>query len=328
MLPLDLSFACGHYDRTRALADGRVRIPGVELRYLALEPEEIFFRMVRHQEFDVCEMSLSTYLLSHAADGPFVAVPIFPSRSFRHSAIYVAPGSDLIGQPSALAGSRVGLAEYQLTANVWIRGILQEHYEVPVGSVQYCVGGLTSPGRKEKFRISLPPEISVEPVPDGRTLSQMLRDGELQAIYSPRSPEGAGPNAAARIFPDTRAEERRYFEKTGIFPIMHVLVMHRRVYDAHPWLAQELVKACTHAKELALEDLARTAALSTTLPWVREEFEETRNLLGPDYWSYGVDANRGVLTTFIRYAHEQGMIEHRISPEELFAPETRETVVI
>ncbi|MEV3927404.1 ABC transporter substrate-binding protein [Actinomadura coerulea] len=329
MTRLPLTFACGPYDRTRALADGRVGIEGVDLRYVCLDPEEIFFRMVRHGEFDASEMSLSTYLLSFLNDGPFVAVPVFPSRSFRHSGIYVSATSGLAGGPvSALAGSSVGIAEYQLTANVWIRGILQEHYGVAASSVSYRVGGLHQPGRPEKFHVSLPPEIDIAPAPSGRTLSDLLATGELDAVYSPRAPDSLESGDAHRLFADPRAEERRYFAQTGIFPIMHVLVLHRRVYETNPWVAQELLKACVRAKEIAYAELMRTVSLSLTLPWVREEYEQTVAILGDDYWSYGLEQNRSVLTTFIRYAAEQGLVERQVAPEELFAPETTESYVI
>lgn len=329
MSQLPLTLACGPYDRTRALADGRVSVGGVDLRYVTLDPEEIFFRMVRHGEFDASEMSLSTYLLSHLADGPLVALPVFPSRSFRHSGIYVPITSDLAGgDPSGLAGGTVGLAEYQLTANVWIRGILEDHYGLPAEAVRYRVGGLNQAGRAEKFQVSLPPRIDIAAIPPDRTLSEMLATGELDAVYSPRAPESHEAGLAKRLLADTRAEERRYFATTGIFPIMHVLVVHRRVYDANPWIAQELVKAFALAKDLAYAELARTVALSVSLPWAREEYEQTAAEMGRDYWSYGLEPNRYVLETFIRYASTQGLVNRPVVPEELFAPEATESFVI
>jgi 4,5-dihydroxyphthalate decarboxylase len=330
MARLPLTLACGRYDRTQALADGRVTVDGVDLRYIHLEPEEIFFRMVRFGEFDVAEMSLSTYLLTHLADGPFVAIPVFPSRMFRHTSVYVNAGSfDLSGEPVAqLAGKTVGVAEYQLTANVWIRGILAEHYGVPVASVRYRTGGLNTPGREEKVSLDLPPEIDIEPVPAGRTLSEMLAVGELDAVYSPRAPDSFGTGSVRRLFTDTRAEEERYFERSGLFPIMHVIVIHRRVYEADPWLAQELLKAFTAAKQVAYADLARTVALSLSLPFAREEYERTVARMGADYWPYGLEPNREVLATFVRYAAEQGVIAREPQPDGLFAPETHQRFVI
>lgn len=328
MARLPITLACGPYDRTRALADGAVRVDGVDLRYLELDPEEIFFRMLTYGEFDVAELSLSSYLLTHLAGGPFVAVPVFPSRMFRHTSVYVNEAAG-IAEPADLAGRTVGIAEYQLTANVWIRGILQEYHGLPAASVRYRTGGLNEPGRREKIALELPADIDIEPIPAGRTLSDMLARGELDAVVSPRAPiafeTGGG---LRRLFADSRERERQYFRDSGIFPIMHVLVMHRRVYESNRWLARSLVKAFTEAKTLAYRQLSRTVALSVSLPWVREEYEASVGLLGEDFWSYGVQPNRHVIETFIRYAHEQGMISRRPEPEELFAPESIESVII
>ncbi len=333
MAPLPVTLACGPYDRTRALADGRVTVAGADLRYVPLDPEEIFFRMLNHGEFDVSEMSLATYVITRQADRPFVAIPVFPSRMFRHTSVYVNSdrmpgGTDATGAAQALAGARVGVAEYQLTANVWIRGILAEHYGVPVASVRYRTGGLNAPGRHEKFAITLPPEIDIAPIPSGRTLSGMLAAGELDAVYSPRAPESFGAGSVRRLFADTRAEEERYFAATGIFPIMHVIVLHRRVYENNRWLARELLKSFTTAKQLAYEELARTAALRVSLPFAREEYEQTVATMGADYWAYGIEANRAVLSTFLRYAAEQHLIGEVPGTDSLFAPETGAEFVI
>jgi 4,5-dihydroxyphthalate decarboxylase len=328
MAPLPITLACGPYDRTRALADGRVRVEGVELRYIQLDPEEIFFRMLNYGEFDVAELSFSSYVLTHLADGPFVAVPVFPSRMFRHTSVYVSEAAG-ITSPEQLAGRLVGVAEYQLTANVWIRGILQEYHGLASNSVRYRTGGLNEQGRREKILLKLPAEIDIEPIPEGRTLSDMLATGEIDAIYSPRAPASFAPgNGVRRLFGDSRERERQYFRDSGIFPIMHVLVMRRPVYEANPWLARSLTKAFGQAKSLAYQELARTVALAVTLPWVREEYEESVSLLGEDFWSYGLDANRHVIETFVRYAHEQGMLSRPPQPDELFAQETLQSVII
>ena len=327
MARLPISLACGPYDRTRALADGRVEIDGVELRYIHLEPEEIFFRMLNYGEFDAAEMSLSTYLLTHLADGPFIAIPVFPSRMFRHTSVYVN-GTAGIDKAQDLAGKTVGVAEYQLTANVWIRGILADHYGLPVESVKYRTGGLNTPGRHEKFSVNLPPQIDIAPVAEGQTLSGLLAAGQIDAIYSPRAPESFGGPSVRRLFDDSRAEEERYYSETGIFPIMHVLVIHRRVYESNRWIARELLKAFTAAKDIAFAELRRTVALSISLPWVREEFESTVDRMGSDFWAYGIEANRTVLSSFIRYAHTQGLIDTTPEPGDLFAPETGEQFII
>jgi 4,5-dihydroxyphthalate decarboxylase len=335
---LPITLACGPYDRTRALADGRVTVACADLRYITLEPEEIFFRMITHGEFDVSEMSLASYLVtrerSGAAVAPFVAIPVFPSRMFRHSSVYVnsdrvpGAGGDQPAAARALGGATVGVAEWQLTANVWIRGILAEHYGVPVESVRYRTGGLNAPGRHEKVPLSLPPSIEIAPIAAGQTLSGLLAAGEIDAVYSPRAPRSHGTGSVRRLFADPRAEEERYFAATGIFPIMHVIVIRREVHEANRWLAGELLKSFAAAKQIAFDELARTAAPSISLPFAREEYERAVAAMGTDYWSYGIEPNRHVLSAFARYAADQHLIARAPEPEELFAPEVRETVII
>jgi 4,5-dihydroxyphthalate decarboxylase len=331
---LPVTLAAGPYDRTRALADGRVTVAGADLRYITLDPEEIFFRMVNHGEFDVSEMSLATYHVIHDqarqqdVPAPFVAIPVFPSRMFRHTSVYVNRDRLPSGDPGKLAGATVGVAEWQLTANVWIRGILADHYGVPVESVRYRTGGLNAPGRHEKVPLAFPPGIDIEPIADGKTLSAMLAAGEIDAIYSPRAPQAMGTGSVARLFADTRAEEERYFAATGIFPIMHVIVIRRAVYEANRWLPRELLKSFTAAKAIAYHELARTAALAISLPFAREEYERAVAVLGADYWSYGIEPNRHVLAAFARYAAAQHLVTQAPSPESLFAAETADEVVI
>ena len=338
---LPITLACGPYDRTRALADGRVTVAGADLRYLTLDPEEIFFRMVSRGEFDVSEMSMSTYHVikdKAAAAGrpaPFVAIPVFPSRMFRHTGVYVnagrlpsVTGGDPGAAAGALAGATVGLAEWQLTANVWIRGILAEFYGVPVESVRYRTGGLNAPGRHEKVALDLPSSIDIAPIAPAETLSGLLAAGKIDAIYSPRAPECFGSSGIRRLFADTRTEEERYHAETGIFPIMHVIVIRRDVYEANRWLARELVKAFTAAKQIAYDELARGVALAVSLPFAREEYERTAATMGTDYWAYGIEPNRHVLSAFGRYATAQHLICEPPAPESLFAGETAEDVII
>jgi 4,5-dihydroxyphthalate decarboxylase len=321
---LPLTLACWHYDRTRALADGRVRPDGIDLTCLDLPVEETFFRMLRHREFDVAEMSLSSYVLSLFGDEPpFVAIPVFPSRVFRHSCIYVHAGAG-ITRPEQLAGRTVGVPEYQMTAPVWIRGILADEHGVPADSVQYLTGGLEQPGRSEKLRLDLPPNIRVRPIDPHRTLSAMLATGEIDALYTARTPSSFldGGGRVRRLFEDFPAVERAYFERTRIFPIMHTVVIRRDVYERDRWIAQSLFKAFAAAQRLAYADLDETAALMTMLPWLVAHVEETRRAMGADYWPYGVASNLGTLATFLRYSHEQGLSRRRLDPEQLFAPET------
>jgi 4,5-dihydroxyphthalate decarboxylase len=328
-----LTLACGDYDRTAALARGDIRPEGVDLTYLTLPVEETFFRMARHREFDAAEMSLSSYVISREQGAPFVAIPAFVSRAFRHNGIYVGPGSG-IGVPADLVGRVVGVAEYQLTANVWIRGMLAERYGVPVASVRYRTGGLHRPGRVAKLAHPLPSGVEVKPIPAGETLADMLATGRIDALYTPRVPRtfAAGRDGGAlgvrRLFADPRAEEERYYTATGIFPIMHVVVLRRDVYDQRPWLAQSLYKAFEQARAVAAAGVAETAAGRYMLPWAYAEAERTREMMGEGYWSYGTEGNDGTLRTFLRYALEQGLIQSQPEPEELFAAETREAYVI
>ncbi|TFV85818.1 ABC transporter substrate-binding protein [Blastococcus sp. CT_GayMR16] len=325
-----LTMACQAYDRMQPLRDGTVRIAGVELNFLDLPVEETFFRMLSFAEFDIAELSLSSYVLTLGRDAPFVAVPVFPSRAFRHSGVYVREDSPLTDL-AELAGTTVGVPEYQITAAVWIRGILAEHHGVPVASVRYRTGGLDTAGRVEKMRLDLPPDVDVEPVGAGETLSDLLLGGALDAVYSARNP---GPfnrpdrGGLRRLLPDPVAAEREYHARTGIFPIMHTLVIRRNVYQQHRWLARELVKACATAKQLALAGIGETAALPYALPWLWAEVERTRLALGEDWWPYGLEPNRTTLSTFLRYSHEQGLATRRYEPEELFAPESLAEVVV
>ena len=242
MSKLRLTMACSNYDRTRALFDGRVAVDGVDLNALDLAVEEIFFRMLRHHEFDVAEMSLSSYVLSLFSENPrLIAIPVFPSRFFRHSCIFVHAGSG-IREPRDLIGKRVGVPEYQMTAGVWIRGALADHYGVPVSSVAYFRGGEETPGRPEKIAISLPPEIRVETIPEGHTLSTMLASGEIDAVYTARMPStfADGSGKVRRLFENYQQVEQEYFARTKIFPIMHTIVIRRDVYERSPWVAQSL----------------------------------------------------------------------------------------
>ncbi len=324
MSKLKLTLGCWNYDRTRALQDGSVQPDGIDLNYLDMPVEETFFRMVRHREFDVAEMSLSSYTVSlFKPDRPFVAIPVFPSRFFRHSCIYVSAKSG-IASPKDLVGRKVGVPEYQMTAPVWIRGILSDHYEVPVDSVTYCTGGLEQVGRDEKQKLDLPPGIRIEPIPADRTLSQMLRDGEIDALHTARKPSSYDGTAVRRLFENYREVELAYYRQTHIFPIMHVIALRRDVYEANRWAAQALCKAFAAAQRRTYEDLQETAALKAMIPWLNHDVEEARREMGDDYWSYGLDNNRVTLATFLRYHHESGLSPRMLAPEQLFAPETLE----
>lgn len=327
---LRLTLACGDYDRTRALYEGSIRPDGIDLTYLRLPVEETFFRMMRHQEFEVAEMSLSSFTMSLQAEpSPFVALPVFTSRMFRHGAIYCHTGAG-IDAPEDLRGKRVGTPEFQLSACVWVRGILADHHGVPVESVTYYTGGQEAPGRIEKAALDLPEGIHVEAIRSDRTLSSMLTEGEIDALYTPRIPQPLIEKdpRVKRLFSDVVAAERSYYNTTGIFPIMHVVVLRRDVYESHPWVAQSLCKAFTLAKDAAYEGLADSSALRFMLPWLNQHLEEVQELMVADYWSYGLDGNYDTVATFLRYHHEQGLSRTLLRPEQIFAPESTESFVI
>jgi 4,5-dihydroxyphthalate decarboxylase len=306
--------------------DGSVVPDGIDLTYLDLPVEETFFRMLRNREFDVAELSLSSYTVSMFREPrPFVAIPIFPSRFFRHSSIYINAASG-IREPKDLVGKRIGTPEYQMTAPVWIRGILSEHYGVPVTGARYFTGGEEEPGRDEKIKLDLPPEIDVQPIGPTQTLSSMLADGEIDALYTARMPSTfeTRPEKVKRLFPNFADVEKQYYRDTGIFPIMHTVAIRREVYEANRWIAQSLYKAFVEAQRATYDDLYVTAALKAMLPWLTSHVEEARALMGADYWPYGFARNRATLQTFLRYHYEQGLSKRLLEPEELFAPETME----
>ncbi|HEY1460755.1 MAG TPA: ABC transporter substrate-binding protein, partial [Casimicrobiaceae bacterium] len=309
---------------------GSVRAEGIDLNCLNLHVEETFYRMLRHREFDVAEMSLSSYAVSASrGDSPFIAIPVFPSRFFRQSCIFVSQRSG-IREPSDLAGKRVGTPEYQMTAPVWIRGILQDEYGVAADSVEYWTGGEEETGRDEKIALELPSNFRLRRIGATQTLSRMLADGDIDALYTARIPSTfrTKPAAVRRLFDSYADVERDYFRRTRIFPIMHTIVLRRDVYESHRWIARSLMKAFEEAKRRVIENLYTTSALTTMLPWQVEHVEAARREMGDDWWPYGFEANRHVLDTFLRYHHEQGLSRQRMQPEALFAPETLEAFKI
>lgn len=323
-----ITLACWDYDRTAALADGRVKPEGIDLNYISLPVEETFFRMARNEEFEMSELSLSSYVLSRNTSDRFVALPVFPSRAFRHTGIYINTEKG-ISKPADLIGKVVGIPEYQVTAAVWIRGMLQDHYGVPINSVSYRTGGLHEPGRYEKISIQ-PQGVEIIPIPNDHTLSEMLVDGEIDAIYSPRSPQpflDKNPKIG-RLWADSQQAEMEYFKATGIFPIMHTIVMRRDVYESGHWIAGSMYKAFIEAKSLVIKRLEESVALLHTLPWSIQNYEETKKVMGDDYWPYGVEANRTVLEGFVKYSYDQGLAQKAFEIEELFAPETHELVIV
>jgi 4,5-dihydroxyphthalate decarboxylase len=326
MSDLKLSLAMGNYDRTRAIYDGIVKIDGVDPTCMLLSPEEMFFRAFRHAAFDITELSLSSYSISVARGEPhYIALPVFLSRAFRHTSMYIRKDRG-IDSPAALRGCKIGIAEYQLSANVWFRGILQEEYGVHPSEITWVRGGMDTPGRPEKIRVDLPSDIKVVDAQDGDTLNAMLERGDIDGFVGPRSPRcfDQGNPAIGRLFPDTIAEAETYFRKTRIFPIMHVLGLRRSLADAHPWLPGALLKAFSRAKSIAEEALMDTSATKVTMPFVEDSLSRARALMGPDMWSYGLQQNRHVLDAFLRYHYDQGLSPRLVSADELFHQATTE----
>ena len=326
MAKLNLSVAVGDYDRVRPLVDGTVGIDGVAPIFLTLEPEEIFFRAFRHAAFDIAELSLSTFSLRTArGDNPYVGVPVFPSRAFRHSGVYVRTDRG-IRTPIDLKGRKIGLAEYQLTANVWVRAFLEEDYGVRPSDIHWVRGGIEQPGRPEKVAVSLPPDVRLTAAPEGKSLSELLISGEIDGLIGPRTPSvfTAENPQIGWLFPDPRAAAIDYFKRTGIFPIMHVIGVRRALAEAHPWLPAAVLKAFERAKQIAAANLADTSAAKVMLPFVDQHLKEAQELMGPDFWSYGVDANRAALEAFLRHHHRQGLSGRQLAVEELFHTSTLE----
>jgi 4,5-dihydroxyphthalate decarboxylase len=323
MEKLFLTVACGEYDRTHALQTGAVEAEGIRLNYVPLEAEEIFWRMGHHLEFDASEMSLSNHITAISrGNSPFVAIPVFPSRFFRHSCVFINTDSGIKG-PADFKGKKVGAPEYSITAAVWTRGFLNDDYGVKTADMRWFVGGQEDPGRKERVKLTLPSEIKLDSIPDDKTLNGMLESGEIDGLISARAPSCflKGSPKVKRLFPNYKEVEIDYYKRTNIFPIMHVLVIRKEIYDKNPWVARSLYKAFYDAKELAIKKLNfPTNTLSCTLPWLPWEREQLREIFGPDWWPYGIEANRHVLEHLVRYMGEQGLLVRPVKVEEMFAP--------
>jgi 4,5-dihydroxyphthalate decarboxylase len=325
MARLRLSVAVGDFDRTRPLLDGAVRIDGVEPVFMTLSPEEIFFRAFRAAEFDICELSLSSCTV-RTAQGSFayVGVPAFVSRMFRHTSIYVR--TDRIKRPEDLKGRKVGLPEYQLTANVWARALLEDDFGVTPSDIHWVRGGIEEAGRPEKITLSLPNGVRLDNAPEGKSISQLLADGEIDGFIAPRPPKLERPHPnIGWLFPDPIAAAKDYYRRTRIFPIMHLVGVRRALAEQHPWLPGAVYKAFAQAKTAALAHLADTSATKVMLPFVEERLAEARALMGEDFWSYGLAPNRHVLETFLAHHHRQGLSPRLVAPEELFHPATHES---
>ena len=321
MANLRLNFACGPYDRTQALRDGTVRPEGVELNYLTLQPAEIFWRMLQFKEFDASEMSASEYITRHVAQkSAFVALPVFPSRMFRHG--FITVDSRVIRKPKDLEGKKIGVQLYTMTAAIWIRGLLQRDQNVDLSRVQWIEGAIESPRPHGKPTV-LPPlkPVSITQNTSGKSLSQLLEDGEIQAIIGADLPTGLGkvPHVQ-RLFPDFKEAEKAYFRRTGIFPIMHLVVMRRDFHEKYPFVATSLCNAFSESKALAYKRMRYLGALRYMLPWLPSELDEINEVFGGDPWPYGIEPNRKTLDALVQFLVDQSMIERAVPVDELFVP--------
>ncbi len=325
--PVTLTFATYTYDRMAPILDGRVGVDGAKIAPIVLGSEDLFPRAVQRAEFDVCEVSFSSYLMqvSHGTS-QYTAVPAFASRAFRHDCIYVNSASG-IETPKDLEGKRVGVPEYQATMVVWVRGILQDEHGVDFTRLRYRNGGINRPGRKERLQLELPDEIDIEPVPEGETLNGMLVRGDLDAVISPqmlKSFAEGHPNVR-RLFENPAEAARAYYRKTGFFPIMHVMAVRTAILEEHPGLAAPIYRALIEARDMAYAELQQMAEYSSStlmLPFYAADLAETKALMGENYWSYGAEANRAELETLFRYSHEQHLSTRLLSLEDVFAEET------
>jgi 4,5-dihydroxyphthalate decarboxylase len=324
---LQLSVAIGDYDRNRPLIDGEVQIDGVDPAVMKLEPEEIFFRAFRHEAFDICELSLSSFTVKTVAGTcPYVGVPAFLSRAFRHTSIVVRTDRG-IAKPADLKGKRIGVPEYQLTACVWARALLEDDFGVHPADIEWVRGGLEEAGRPEKIALDLPPDVRLADIGPDETLNGLLEAGAIDGVIGPRAPSlfERGSPEVAWLFPDPTAAAKDYYRRTRVFPIMHLLGVRRSLVERHPWLPAAVLKAFTRSKEIALARLTDTSATKITLPFVEEQLRAARSVMGDDFWAYGVEPNRPTLEAFLRHHHAQGLSPRRLAVEDLFHPSTLET---
>jgi len=324
---LQLTMAVNDYDHVRDLITGIIRPEGIILTPLTLQVEEIFFRFTHNLEWDVSEMSFAKYVsLTAAGNAPMLAIPVFPSRVFRHSAIYVR-GDGGITTPQQLTGKTIGIPEWAQTAGVYVRGFLNDYYGVDLKSIRWVQAGVNQSGRVEKVKLNLPDGVRYESRKD-TSLNEMLMSGQIDAAITARPPAAfhAGNTRIKRLFPDPRSEERKFFLDTGIFPIMHVVAIRRDVFNANRWTAMNLLKAFDEAKRRSVERLADVTASRIPLPWAAAMVEELAADFGTDMWPYGIEANLPTLEAFCRYAHEQGVAERRLEINELFPTEVQASV--
>jgi 4,5-dihydroxyphthalate decarboxylase len=321
-----LSVACGASDRTRPILDGRIGVEGCEVIPFPLRPEEAFHRAFHFGEFAVSELSMGSYIARVAmGDTRYQAIPVFTSRMFRHSAIYVRSDSG-IDKPEDLRGRIVGVPEYAMTAALWVRGFLADDYRIEPQDLRWRTGGLHEQGRTPKVDVEWPAGLDIAPIGLDETLDGLFTDGRISALISARPPRGFlnGNRPVRRLFVEHQVLERDYYKRTGIFPIMHVIAIRSDYVDKYPWLASSVFKAFRDAKALALSELEDESAPSVTLPWLNIKLAETRSLMGPDFWPYGVNPNRTTINAMLRYAYAHGTACRLLFADEIFLESTHE----
>jgi 4,5-dihydroxyphthalate decarboxylase len=324
MSRLQLTMAGGRYDRTRALIDGSVRTEGLDLQYIEMPIEEVFWRVLRYAEFDVAECSLAYYMIAKSRGGTdYVAIPLFPSRCFRHGFVFINRKSG-IARPQDLRGKIMGVPEYSMTAALWLRALFEHEYGVPPGAMRWRTGGIEQPNRADRMNVRVDAEVEIESIPDGKSLNGMLETGEIDAMMSPRIPSSYQKRHpdVMRLFPNYKEDERAYYARNGFVPIMHTVAIKRSVYERNPWIAQSLFKAFRDSTQRCIEVMLDVNALPYSLPWYVSALEETLEAFGDDIWPEGFEANWPAVETLMRYAREQGLIDRLFKPEELFAPNT------
>ena len=328
MAAIPIVLALGDYEHTRDLMQGVVRAEGIEINYLKLPIEEITFRFLKFREWEASELSFAKYVaLRSQGDDSIIALPVFPSRMFRLSSIYVRRDGKVRTLAELRRGARIGVPEWAQTAAIYTRGYIEHELGIPLASIEWFQAGVNQPGRAEKVALKLPKGVRLQSVPE-RSLNEMLLDGTLDAALSARPPAAFPDGGIVRLVPDYREAEEAYYRKTGVFPIMHVVVLRHDVLDAHPWVAMSLLKAFEAAKRRSLARLADITASHAPLPWMGDYVARVREQFGEDPFPYGIEPNRRTLEAFLQFAHDQGVCSRRLDPEELFPAQVRDAYKI
>lgn len=317
MSKLTISIAVNDYDHVRDLLSGAVQAEGIDLVPSVLPVEEIFYRFIKFREWDVAEMSFAKYvsLVSQGGDG-LTAIPVFPSRVFRQSSFYVKAGSEM-RSAEQLAGRRIGVPEWAQTASIYSRGYLSRSVGIPLSKIEWVQAGVNEPGRAEKVQLKLPEGIRLTRRPDS-SLNELLLKGEIDVALTARPPSGLANGSIGRLFQDAQSVERAWYQQTGIFPIMHVIAVRQEVLARHPWIATNLLKAFTEAKDRSLHRALDITCSHFPLPWISDAAQAAQAAMGQDFWPYGLEPNRKTLQAFVDFAHEQGVCHRSVALEELF----------